>query len=280
MQEQILLRCQEVNYKFSTHIVLWMNKKIQTICKMGLSLRSKNELHNALYTANQYIFGGTKYDKIKFKIYNNNYLTTGINEYTISDIFADIESYYATDKEFNMELNKKLYSITKEHFSYYDAKIIFRVISELLDEIGTCIYIDGNRTVKQYNSIAIPYVQNLCISHKMPSRQEFEWIFAYAFTSTSDQWDGYSKLDFSTDKFGNITVKIENKFTIPENNTKEITITKIWEDENNFLISILMDALLDDEIIKITKEIFCDIDIATLIQCIKFIKEILLCLEP
>ena len=37
----------------------------------------------------------------------------------------------------------------------------------------------------------------------------------------------------STDKFGNITVKIENKFTIPENNTKEITITKIWEDENN-----------------------------------------------
>ena len=41
MQEQILLRCQEVNYKFSTHIVLWMNKKIQTICKMGLSLRSK-----------------------------------------------------------------------------------------------------------------------------------------------------------------------------------------------------------------------------------------------
>ena len=107
MQEQILLRCQEVNYKFSTHIVLWMNKKIQTICKMGLSLRSKNELHNALYTANQYIFGGTKYDKIKFKIYNNNYLTTGINEYTISDIFADIESYYATDKEFNMELNKK-----------------------------------------------------------------------------------------------------------------------------------------------------------------------------
>ena len=63
-----------------------------------------------------------------------------------------------------MELNKKLYSITKEHFSYYDIKIIFRVISELLDEIGTCIYIDGNRTVKQYNSIAIPYVQNLCIS--------------------------------------------------------------------------------------------------------------------
>ena len=102
---------------------------------MGLSLRSKNELHNALYTENQYIFGGTKYDKIKFKIYNNNYLTTGINEYTISDIFADIESYYATDKEFNMELNKKLYSITKEHFSYYDIKIIFRVISELLDEI-------------------------------------------------------------------------------------------------------------------------------------------------
>ena len=240
MQEQILLRCQEVNYKFSTHIVLWMNKKIQTICKMGLSLRSKNELHNALYTANQYIFGGTKYDKIKFKIYNNNYLTTGINEYTISDIFADIESYYATDKEFNMELNKKLYSITKEHFSYYDIKIIFRVISELLNEIGTCIYIDENRTVKQYNSIAIPYVQNLCISHKMPSRQEFEWIFAYAFTSTSDQWDGYSKLDFSTDKFGNYGLKLNNK---------------------NFLISILMDALLDDEIIKITKEI-------------------LLCLEP
>ena len=87
---------------------------------MGLSLRSKNELHNALYTENQYIFGGTKYDKIKFKIYNNNYLTTGINEYTISDIFSDIESYYVTDKEFNMELNKKLYSITKEHFSYYD----------------------------------------------------------------------------------------------------------------------------------------------------------------
>lgn len=259
MQEQILLRCQEVNYKFSTHIVLWMNKKIQTICKMGLSLRSKNELHNALYTENKYIFGGTKYDKIKFKIYNNNYLTTGINEYTISDIFADIESYYVTDKEFNMELNKKLYSITKEHFSYYDIKIIFRVISELLDEIGTCIYIDGNRTVKQYNSIAIPYVQNLCISHKMPSRQEFEWIFAYAFTSTSNQWDGYSKLDFSTDKFENYGLKLNNK---------------------NFLISILMDALLDNEIIKITKEIFCDIDIATLIQCIKFIKEILLCLEP
>jgi hypothetical protein len=234
MQEQILLRCQEVNYKFSTHIVLWMNKKIQTICKMGLSLRSKNELHNALYTENQYIFGGTKYDKIKFKIYNNNYLTTGINEYTISDIFADIESYYATDKEFNMELNKKLYSITKEHFSYYDAKIIFRVISELLDEIGTCIYIDGNRTVKQYNSIAIPYVQNLCISHKMPSRQEFEWIFAYAFTSTSDQWDGYSKLDFSTDKFGNYGLKLNNR---------------------NFLISILIDALFDKEIMKMVKNI-------------------------
>ena len=39
-------------------------------------------------------------------------------------------------------------------------------------------------------------------------------------------------------------------------------------------------SMYDDEIIKITKEIFCDIDIATLIQCIKFIKEILLCLEP
>ena len=46
-----------------------------------------------------------------------------------------------------------------------------------------------------------------------------------------------------------------------------------------FLISILIDALFDKKIMKITKEIFCDIDIATLIQCIKFIKEILLCLE-
>lgn len=30
---------------------------------------------------------------------------------------------------------------------------------------------------------------------------------------------------------------------------------------------------------KIAKEIFCDVDIATLLQCIKFIKEILLYLE-
>ena len=72
----ILLRCQKINYKFSTYIVLWTNKiKIQTICKTGLSLRSKNELHDALYMANQYIFGKTEYDKINFKIYNNNYLT-------------------------------------------------------------------------------------------------------------------------------------------------------------------------------------------------------------
>ena len=35
----------------------------------------------------------------------------------------------------------------------------------------------------------------------------------------------------------------------------------------------------DKKIMKIAKEIFCDVDIATLIQCIKFIKEILLCLE-
>lgn len=33
MQEQILLRCQEVNYKFSTHIVLWMNKKYKQYAK-------------------------------------------------------------------------------------------------------------------------------------------------------------------------------------------------------------------------------------------------------
>lgn len=255
----ILLRCQKINYKFSTYIVLWTNKiKIQTICKTGLSLRSKNELHDALYMANQYIFGKTEYDKINFKIYNNNYLTVGIGEYAISNIFGGIESYYANNKEFNIALNKKIYSITNECFSNYDVEILFRVISELLDEIGVCIYIDGNRTVKQYNSIVVPYVQNLCISHKMPSRHEFEWIFAYAFTSTSDQWDGYSKLDFSTDKFGKYGLKLNNR---------------------NFLISILIDALFDKEVMKIVKKIFCDIDIDSLIQCIKFIKEILLCLE-
>ena len=35
----------------------------------------------------------------------------------------------------------------------------------------------------------------------------------------------------------------------------------------------------DKKIMKIAKEIFCDVDIATLLQCIKFIKEILLYLE-
>ena len=41
-----------------------------------------------------------------------------------------------------------------------------------------------------------------------------------------------------------------------------------------FLISILIDALFDKKIMKIAKEKNCDVDIATLIQCIEFIKEI------